>query len=84
MGGRLHIPTSAIIMWQSNVPLPFDDVGRETWGRIFDTTGAPKVMLGTKWPSIYTGLVRRVWRIWGMREADDVDMKPIGSVGDGL
>jgi hypothetical protein len=44
--------TSAIIIWQSNVPLPPGFLGRSTCGRIFDTTGGPNVMLGTKWPSI--------------------------------
>ena len=46
------IPTSAIIMWQSKVPFPRAVLGRWTWGRSLDTTGAPKVMLGTKWPSM--------------------------------
>jgi hypothetical protein len=44
--------TSAIIMWQSKVPRPYAPVGRSTWERILVTTGAPKVMLGTKWPSM--------------------------------
>ena len=44
--------TSAIIMWQSKVPLPCRDRGRSTCERIFFTTGAPNVMLGTKWPSM--------------------------------
>jgi hypothetical protein len=39
-------------MWQSNVPLPPGFEGLSTCGLIFVTTGAPKVMLGTKWPSI--------------------------------
>lgn len=41
-----------IIMWQSKVPLPLASVGRATCDRILVTTGAPKVMLGTKWPSM--------------------------------
>jgi hypothetical protein len=44
--------TSAIIIWQSNVPLPPFCDGRATCDLILVTTGAPKVMLGTKWPSI--------------------------------
>ena len=44
--------TSAIIIWQSKVPLPNAEFGRLTWERILVTTGAPKVMLGTKWPSM--------------------------------
>lgn len=40
--------TSAIIMWQSKVPRPWGSVGRLTCERILVTTGAPKVMLGTK------------------------------------
>ena len=40
--------TSAIIMWQSKVPLPWFSVGRSTWERILTTTGGPKVRLGTK------------------------------------
>ena len=36
--------TGAIIKWTSNTSL--------VWGRIACTTGAPMVMLGTKWPSI--------------------------------
>jgi hypothetical protein len=39
-------------MWQSNVPLPPGFEGLSTCDLIFVTTGAPKVMLGTKWPSI--------------------------------
>ncbi len=59
LGGGAN--TSAIIMWQSNVPFPWAALGRETWGRIFDTTGAPKVMLGTKWPSMMS-----MWSLgWG-------------------
>jgi hypothetical protein len=34
------------------VPLPPGFLGLSTCGRIFDTTGAPNVILGTKWPSI--------------------------------
>lgn len=45
--------TSAIIMWQSNVPRPWFVVGWSTCLRILATTGAPKVMLGTKWPSLH-------------------------------
>lgn len=52
MGEPYRLPTSAIIMWQSKVPLPFAAVGRSTWERILVTTGGPKVMLGTKWPSM--------------------------------
>lgn len=44
--------TSAIIIWQSKVPLPNAALGRSTCGRIMVTTGAPKVMFGTKWPSM--------------------------------
>ena len=51
MRGR-DIPTSSIIIWQSKVPFPRAVLGRATWGRSLDTTGAPKVMLGTKWPSM--------------------------------
>jgi hypothetical protein len=39
-------------MWQSNVPLPPGFEGLSTCDLILVTTGAPKVMLGTKWPSI--------------------------------
>lgn len=42
--------TSEIIIWQSNVPLPIGSSGRCTRERIFVTTGAPKVMFGTKCP----------------------------------
>lgn len=49
IGGR-H--TSEIIIWQSNVPFPCLWLGFATCDRIFVTTGAPNVMLGTKWPSI--------------------------------
>lgn len=48
--------TSAIIMWQSKVPLPNLASGVSTWPRILVTTGAPKVMFGTKWPSLYRPL----------------------------
>jgi hypothetical protein len=44
--------TSAIIIWQSNVPFPSASLGRFTCGRTIVTTGAPNVMFGTKWPSI--------------------------------
>lgn len=49
--------TSAIIMWQSKVPLPWPSVGLSTWERILATTGGPKVRLGTKWPSLSTWLL---------------------------
>jgi hypothetical protein len=45
-------------MWQSNAPVPSVLrgvevlAGRGTCERMEATTGAPKVMLGTKWPSI--------------------------------
>lgn len=45
-------PTSDIIIWQSNVPLPPAALGRSTCDLILVTTGAPKVILGTKCPSI--------------------------------
>lgn len=44
--------TSEIIMWQSNVPFPCFWVGFATWLRILVTTGAPKVIFGTKCPSM--------------------------------
>lgn len=44
--------TSAIIIWQSNVPLFPGVAGFATCDRIFVTTGAPKVILGTKCPSM--------------------------------
>ena len=43
--------TSAIIIWQSKVPLPIFSVGFATCPRIVVTTGAPKVIFGTKCPS---------------------------------
>jgi hypothetical protein len=46
------VHTSAIIMWQSNVPLPPGYFGRATCERILETMGAPKVMFGTKCPSM--------------------------------
>ena len=51
--GKVLMLTSAIIIWQSKVPRPLGRDGRSTCGRTFVTTGAPKVMLGTKWPSIW-------------------------------
>ena len=56
------VPTSAIIMWQSKVPLPSAVVGRWTWGRSLDTTGAPNVMFGTKWPSMIS-----IWSLQFLR-----------------
>ena len=44
--------TSAIIMWQSNVPRPPASFGLSTCFLSFPITGAPNVMFGTKWPSI--------------------------------
>lgn len=55
LNGEPAIPcTSAIIMWQSNVPRPAGWAGFSTCGRTLATTGAPKVMFGTKWPSLCT------------------------------
>lgn len=51
-GEWCQVFTSAIIMWQSNVPRPCASVGRSTCPRILATTGAPNVMLGTKCPSL--------------------------------
>jgi hypothetical protein len=50
--GQAGSLTSAIIIWQSNVPFPPTVFGRSTWERIFVTTGAPKVRFGTKCASI--------------------------------
>src|SRR5689334_571361 len=44
--------TSAIIIWQSKVPEPPASFGLSTCFLSFPITGAPKVMFGTKWPSI--------------------------------
>jgi hypothetical protein len=41
-----------IIMWQSKVPFEPGSSGRSTQPRIWETTGQPMVMLGTKWPSM--------------------------------
>lgn len=57
-GGRWEIGqaraerTSAIIMWQSNVPFPNFSLGPSTWPRILVTTGGPNVIFGTKCPSL--------------------------------
>lgn len=45
--------TSAIIMWQSKVPRPVGCEGFATCFLIEATTGGPKVILGTKWPSLF-------------------------------
>lgn len=39
-------------MWQSNVPFPMPCKGLSIRSLIFATTGGPKVMFGTKWPSM--------------------------------
>lgn len=54
--------TSATIMWQSNVPRPWFSVGLSTKPRILATTGAPNVMLGTKWPSLLVDAARLATR----------------------
>jgi hypothetical protein len=53
--------TSAIIIWQSKVPLPIGLSGRCTRVRIFVTTGAPKVMFGTKCPFKLVNAMAHDW-----------------------